>query len=181
MRRYETITILDPDLSEDDRATLCESITDRISQHNGFLVEVDDWGNRKLAYEIKKKPRGYYVRFDYCGLGTLVDEMERYMRITDGFLKYLTVLLSEDADMDQIKEEIAEREAAAAEKAEAEALSAVTEADEDSVEVDTEPAEAPEAPAEAEPAEEADGSADTAGASSDEATPEQEPEKEAEV
>ncbi len=105
MRRYETIVILDPDISEDGRAPVFDRISDTISQGNGFLVLRDDWGNRKLAYEIKKKPRGFYTRFDFCGTGTIVDEIERFCRIDDRVMKYLTVLIDEAADVDKLKEE----------------------------------------------------------------------------
>jgi small subunit ribosomal protein S6 len=175
MRRYETITIIDPDLAEEDRTALCGQLTDRISQEDGLLVEIDDWGNRKLAYEIKKKLRGHYVRLDYCGAGPLVDEMERYMRITDGFLKYMTVQLDGEADLDKVKEEIAEREAAAEAKSKAEAerkaaaeASAAAKPDEAA---QTAAAEAPaatetpaevEAPAETEAPAEAEAPAETA-------------------
>lgn len=117
MRRYETIVILDPDISEDGRAPVFDRISDTISQGNGFLVLRDDWGNRKLAYEIKKKPRGFYSRFDFCGTGTIVDEIERFCRIDDRVMKYLTVLIDEAADVDKIKEE-AERAESEKKKAE---------------------------------------------------------------
>jgi small subunit ribosomal protein S6 len=84
-----------------------DRISDTISQGNGFLVLRDDWGNRKLAYEIKKKPRGFYTRFDFCGTGTIVDEIERFCRIDDRVMKYLTVLIDEAVDVDKIKEEAA--------------------------------------------------------------------------
>jgi len=122
MRRYETIVILDPDISEDGRAPVFDRISDTISQGNGFLVLRDDWGNRKLAYEIKKKPRGFYTRFDFCGTGIIVDEIERFCRIDDRVMKYLTVLIDEAADVDKLKEEaeIAESEKRKAEIAESE-------------------------------------------------------------
>jgi small subunit ribosomal protein S6 len=123
MRRYETITIVDPDLSEDERKPVLDRITDLISQQDGLLVFMDEWGSKKLAYEIKKKSHGYYVRVDYCGTGGLVDEIERFFRIDDRVLKYMTVLLDETADIESIKNEIAlaENEAKKA------ALSKVTE------------------------------------------------------
>ena len=70
----------------------------------------DEWGVKKLAYEVKKKPRGYYVRIDYCGTGDLVNEMERVFRIDDRVLKYMTVLTDEKVDIENIKKEIAEAE-----------------------------------------------------------------------
>jgi len=65
---------------------------------------------RKLAYEIKKKARGYYVRFDYCGLAPLVNEIERFFRIDDRALKYMTVVLDKDVDLEKVKEEKAAAE-----------------------------------------------------------------------
>ena len=123
MRRYETIAIIDPDLADEERAGVLERTTDLIPKEGGFLVMLDEWGNRKLAYEIKKKVRGYYVRIDYCGMGSLVDEMERFFRIDDKVLKFMTVLLEKDADIENIKEEmaIAKSEAETKAKADAEA------------------------------------------------------------
>ncbi|OQY13817.1 MAG: 30S ribosomal protein S6 [Desulfobacteraceae bacterium 4572_187] len=107
MKRYETIVIIDPDLAEEERAGVLERTTDLIPKEGGFLVMLDEWGTRKLAYEIKKKVRGYYVRIDYCGMGPLVDEMERFFRIDDKVLKFMTVLLEKNADIENIKEEMA--------------------------------------------------------------------------
>ena len=86
MRRYETIIITDPDLSPEQRDPVLQRVSDVINQGGGFLALTDEWGARKLAYEIKKRARGYYIRF---------------------VLKYMTVLLDKDADIEKIKEEIA--------------------------------------------------------------------------
>ena len=104
MRRYETIVIVDPDLGEEQRGLVFDKIRELIPQKGGLLVEIDEWGSRKLAYEIKKKPRGYYARVDFCGSGELVSEMERQFRIDDRVMKYMTILLDEDADMERIQE-----------------------------------------------------------------------------
>ncbi len=111
MRRYETILIIDPDLSDDERGSILEKLRDLITRHDAFLVEFDNWGVRKLAYEIKKKGRGYYLRIDYCGISALVDEIERFSRIDDRIIKYMTVLLDKNADIEKIKEELASIEA----------------------------------------------------------------------
>ena len=107
MRRYETIFIVDPDLSGEEHAPLFERLKLLFPQLGGFLVSIDEWGLRKLAYEIEKKTRGYYVRLDYCGTGALINEIERFFRIDDRVLKYLTVLLEEDVDLESLKEELA--------------------------------------------------------------------------
>jgi small subunit ribosomal protein S6 len=118
MRRYETIVIIDPDLSEEAETPIFQRVNDLIPQYKGFLIETDDWGTKKLAYDIKKKNRGHYVRLDFCGDGALVKEMERFFRIDDKVMKFMTVLLDEDADLKAIKADLAEKEQAdAVEKA----------------------------------------------------------------
>jgi small subunit ribosomal protein S6 len=140
MRRYETIFIIDPDLSEEGRAPLFERLKDLFPQHNGLLVKVDEWGAKKLAYEIKKKARGYYVRLDYCGTGILVNEIERFFRIDDRVLKYMTVLLEENVDIETIKEEIARAEA---EKVQSEKSDKSEAAQNDESDADKKPSDSP--------------------------------------
>ena len=129
MKRYETIVIIDPDLSKEAETPIFERLKDLIPQYNGFLIETDDWGTKKLAYDIKKKNRGHYVRLDFCGDGALIQEMERFFRIDDKVMKFMTVLLDESADLDAIKADLAEK-AAAAEQAATTEQAAVEKADE---------------------------------------------------
>mgnify|MGYP001550142066 FL=1 len=131
MRRYETIVIVDPDIGEEQRAPVFDRIRELVPQKGGLVVEFDEWGARKMAYEVKKKKRGYYLRVDYCGTGGLVDEMERQFRIDDRVLKYMTILLEDEVDMEAIQEKMSQA-------SEAEAAPATTEA----------PAPAAETPAE---------------------------------
>jgi len=129
MKRYETIVIIDPDLSKEAETPIFERLNDLIPQYDGFLIETDDWGTKKLAYDIKKKNRGHYVRLDFCGDGALIQEMERFFRIDDKVMKFMTVLLEENADLDAIKADLAEK-AAAAEQAATAAQAAAEKADE---------------------------------------------------
>jgi small subunit ribosomal protein S6 len=126
MKRYETIVIIDPDLSKEAEAPVLERVTDLIPQFNGFLIETDDWGTKKLAYDIKKKNRGHYVRLDFCGDGTLVQEMERFFRIDDKVMKFMTVLLDNDADLEAIKAQLAEKAESDAQAAQATAAATDT-------------------------------------------------------
>jgi small subunit ribosomal protein S6 len=126
MRRYETILITDPDMAEDARKALTDKVGELMAAEGGSLIKQDDWGIRKLAYEIRKKPRGFYTLFDFCGQGALVDEMERQFRIDDRVLKYMTVVLDKEADLESIQAEMAAANAAA------EATAETSEADEQS-------------------------------------------------
>ena len=111
MRRYETIFIINSDISDEDRSLMYDRIKDLIEKHKGLLVLLDVWGDRRLAYEIEKKTRGYYVRLDYCGMGDLVNEIERLFRIDDRVMKYMTVMLDDKVDIDNVKEEMARAQA----------------------------------------------------------------------
>ncbi|MFZ1986313.1 MAG: 30S ribosomal protein S6 [Desulfatitalea sp.] len=113
MRRYETIVIIDPDLSEDDRTSFLNRVKEIIPQQGGVLIQEDLWGVKKLAYEIKKKPRGYYARMDYCGMGKAVDEIERFFRIDDRVMKFLTVQLDPEANVEKIQADVAAAKASA--------------------------------------------------------------------
>lgn len=113
MRRYETFIILDPDLSEDLRRPVLDRAKDVMAQMGGTLLRVEEWGSRRLAYTIRKKERGYYVRFDFCGSGQLVGEMERFFRIDERVLKHMSVLLDSEPNLERIQEEMAKAEAAA--------------------------------------------------------------------
>ena len=138
MKRYETIVIIDPDLSKEAETPIFDRVTDLIPQYEGFLIETDDWGTKKLAYDIKKKNRGHYVRFDFCGDGDLIQEMERFFRIDDKVMKFMTVLLDEDADLDAIKADLAEK---AAQKEQAEADKVEEPAETEASTEDSEPTE----------------------------------------
>jgi small subunit ribosomal protein S6 len=118
MRRYETFIILNPDLSAEQRLPVVDRVRDILTQMAGFLIRIDEWGSRKLAYAIAKKERGFYVRFDFCGTGQLVNEMERFFRIDERVLKHMSVLLDESPDLERIKEEMAKAEAEAQKPAE---------------------------------------------------------------
>ncbi|VFQ42563.1 30S ribosomal protein S6 [Desulfoluna butyratoxydans] len=115
MRRYETVFILDPDLGEEVRNQRYDKVKEIIAAYKGVLIEFDDWGVRKLAYDIRKKARGQYVRVDFCGDGTLISELERNFRLDDKFLKFMTIILGDDVNPDDVLAEKEQAEAAAAE------------------------------------------------------------------
>ncbi len=156
MRKYETIFISDPDLQDQARTELFDKVRNIIAKENGILLDFDDWGNKKLAYEIKKKLRGHYVCMTYGGTGDLVKELERNMRLSDDVMKFMTILLAEDVTAESLEQEIkdAEEAKAAEEAAKAEAEAAAAAEAEKAAEEAPVEEEATEAPAE-EAAEEA--------------------------
>ena len=147
MKRYETIVIIDPDLTEEQRIPLFERLEEIISKGSGMMIQNDQWGSKKLAYDIKKKNRGYYVLIDYCGDGDLVDEMERSFRIDDRVLKFMTIVIDKEVDPEAIQLELSKaEEEAAAEQAKVEAAEVADTVDSSEIEPDEEEGEKEETP-----------------------------------
>ncbi len=114
MRRYETTVILMSDLPDDQRESMQNKWEGIIAQFKGELIKVDDWGQKRLAYDIKKESRGHYLLFDYAmeDIG-LIKELERVLRLDDNVLKYMTIKASEKVDIEAIrKQEMSKTEAA---------------------------------------------------------------------
>lgn len=156
MRKYETVLISDPDLQDQTRAELFEKVRGIVTRENGIILDFDEWGSKKLAYEIKKKLRGYYVCMTYGGDGDLVKELERNLRLSDDIMKFMTILLSDNETAESLEKEATEAEAAKAAQAEAEkSAAAETEAAKEADDADAPEAEKAEAEAPAEAAEEA--------------------------
>lgn len=126
MRMYETIFIADPDLQDESRNTLFEKFKGILGQEGGILANFDDWGNRKLAYEIARKSRGHYVCMTYGGTGPLVAELERTFRLDDKIMKYMTILLEKEIDPEALQLHI---DAEATAKSEADATKANADAE----------------------------------------------------
>jgi small subunit ribosomal protein S6 len=107
LRRYETIFIADANISGDDLGGIIERSKTIITGLKGIVVKVEEWGKRKLAYEIRKQSRGSYILIDYVGKSDVVAELERNFKIDDKILKFQTVKKSERVDLQKIEEEIA--------------------------------------------------------------------------
>jgi small subunit ribosomal protein S6 len=95
MRKYEIIFILDPDLEEEQAQSLVEKVKGIIAQANGEVLKVEDWGKRKLAYEVKKKAKGHYILVHFLGSPALLSELERNFRVMDAVIKFQSVRLDE--------------------------------------------------------------------------------------
>ena len=96
MRKYETIFILDPDLEEEQIQSAIEKTKGIITQNSGEILKVEDWGKRKLAYQVKKKAKGHYLLIHFMGSPTLVSELERNFRVMDAVIKFQSVRLDEN-------------------------------------------------------------------------------------
>ena len=87
---YETLFVIDPDLTEEATSALVEKFTKLISD-NGEIDSVDEWGKRRLAYPINDKPEGYYVLVNFKSEASLPSELERIFGITEGILRSIVI------------------------------------------------------------------------------------------
>ncbi len=90
MQKYESAILFEPELPEERRKEFIAKLAGVISSYKGEVVKQDDWGIRKLAYHIAKKPNAYYTFLVYTGSRGVVEEVERNIKIFDGILRYLT-------------------------------------------------------------------------------------------
>ncbi|MFW6252061.1 MAG: 30S ribosomal protein S6 [Halanaerobium sp.] len=90
-RDYETTFVLKPDLEDEEKQTILQRVKDAISDHEGEVTEVDAWGKKQLAYEIKDYRSGDYTILEFNAKTTVVNELERIFKIMDGVLRYLVV------------------------------------------------------------------------------------------
>ncbi len=127
MRHYETLFIINPDLSEEETASVVEKFSAILTDRGSNMVKVDQWGRRRLAYEVKKFNKGFYVLFEYGATPEAVAEMERIFKIDERVIRYMTVKKDDLFDA----EAIARAEAEAAAKAAARAARAESGQDDD--------------------------------------------------
>ena len=118
MRTYETIFIVHPDVVGDQYAAAVDKFKGILTEQGAEILQVDEWGTRKLAYQVKKQGRGTYVLVAYQAGPEVIAEFERRMRIDESIIKFQTVYLEKGLE---VAPAAAESEAASDEDAEAEA------------------------------------------------------------
>ena len=92
MKTYETTIIFDPGLEEARINEEVDRVSQSIGQAGGEVVEIQRWGKRKLAYNIRKRRDGTYVHVKHKSPPELIGEMDRRFRLSELVLRHLTVL-----------------------------------------------------------------------------------------
>jgi small subunit ribosomal protein S6 len=105
-REYETIYILRPNTSNEGVAEVNTRIKGVIESMGGKVIKVDNWGKRRLAYEVAKERKGIYLYWLYLAKSGVVEEAERNLRMLDNVIRYLTVKVDENVVVDARPSEI---------------------------------------------------------------------------
>ena len=95
-RQYELVYIVSPDASEAQVAELHTQVEQFVQRYQGTFDKSENWGRRKLAYEIGHAREGTYVIETITGTGELMKEIDRRLRVTDTIIRHLTVRVDED-------------------------------------------------------------------------------------
>ena len=98
-REYETIYILRPNTPNEGVAEVNTRIKGVIEGMGGKIIKVDNWGKRRLAYEVAKERKGIYLYWQYLAQPGVVEETERNLRMLDSVIRYLTTKVDENVDV----------------------------------------------------------------------------------
>src|SRR5574341_2287203 len=93
---YESIFIINANLPDDETNAVIKKMQDVVAKQGGEMLKLEDWGKKKLAYEINKHKRGHYAFFQFKAGPTAVSELERTYKLTDSVIKFLTVKLEKE-------------------------------------------------------------------------------------
>ena len=91
MNKYELALIVNAKIEDDARAAVVEQAKEYIARLGGTVTEVEDWGKKRLAYEIQKMKEGFYYFIKFDAESSVPAELEGRVRIMENVLRYLCV------------------------------------------------------------------------------------------
>lgn len=91
MNKYELAVVLNVKLEDEERAAAIEKITNYITRFGGTVTNIDEWGKKRLAYEIQKMKEGFYYFIQFDGDSITPNELESRIRIMEPVIRYLCV------------------------------------------------------------------------------------------
>ena len=91
MNKYELAVVLSAKLEDDERAAALEKVRNYITQYGGTVVSEDDWGKRRLAYEIQKMKEGFYTFITFEAAPEAPAQIESHVRVMEPVIRFLIV------------------------------------------------------------------------------------------
>ncbi|MGC6416192.1 MAG: 30S ribosomal protein S6 [Bradymonadia bacterium] len=102
LRRYELVFLIQPEAEEDTRNHIVNRVLGILKDGGAHLLQNEEWGKRKLAYEIAKFNKAFYFYMEFVAAPGLSHEIERVFRLTDDCLRYQTIRLEDGIDPDHL-------------------------------------------------------------------------------
>jgi len=97
--QYELIYVVAPDVGEEEVSAVHEEVSALVSRFDGRIVKTDNWGRRRLAYEIKRHTEGTYVLELIEGSGEMLRELDRRLRVLDQIMRHLVVRIDRELNV----------------------------------------------------------------------------------
>jgi len=97
MQLYESIFIVRPSLSDEDTTKIIEKMKGVVEKSGAAILKAENWGRKKLAYEVKRERKGTFVYLSFKSEGSVISELERSYGLEDSVIKFLTVKLDQEA------------------------------------------------------------------------------------
>ncbi len=99
---YESAVLINAALEDEQIQSIVSHIKEIILNSDGKIIDIEDWGRKRLSYIVKKSKIGYYVIFRFNALPDVNLKLERFYKLDENILRYLTIKLSETA-LEQIE------------------------------------------------------------------------------
>lgn len=106
---YESAVMINAALDDAQIEAVVARIKDIITTNGGEIIDIDQWGRKRLAYAVNKSRIGYYIIFRFLAPGTIISVLERMYRLDEFIWRFLTIALSKDA-VEQIEKNKINRE-----------------------------------------------------------------------
>ena len=91
MKKYEVIFVIRPDASEETIAEATEKAQEQVTRNGGIVLALENWGSKKLAYEIQRFTEGIYVKMDIEAPGEVVDMLSRHFTLSESVIRHQTI------------------------------------------------------------------------------------------
>ena len=91
MNKYELTVVVNAKIEDDVRVATVEKVKEYVARYGGTVTNVDEWGKKRLAYEIQKMKEGFYYFIQFEADATAPAEIERHVRIRENVIRYLCV------------------------------------------------------------------------------------------
>ena len=91
MNKYELAVVLSVKLEDEERAAAIEKVTGYITRFGGTVTNIDEWGKKRLAYEIQKMKEAYYYFIQFESDSNCPNELESHIRIMEPVIRYLCI------------------------------------------------------------------------------------------
>lgn len=99
---YESAVLINAALDDEQIDQILSKIKDNITNNGGEVLEIDNWGRKRLAYTVKKNKIGYYAIYRFIAQPSIVAKLERLYTLDENILRFLTISLTKEA-LEQIE------------------------------------------------------------------------------